>query len=792
METGWTDASPLPLIGGEAERQLVVTGKFSSGQLRDLTGNLVWRADPAGVVTVDSTGHVVTAGNGTARITATSDTGLTATVAVRVARYGDDPPVHFQNEVVPLFTKLGCNGGGCHGKAAGQNGFRLSLLGFEPAEDHEHLVKEARGRRLFLAAPDQSLLLRKATSTVPHGGGKRMEIGDPAYRLIRRWIAEGAALGDPSAPHVSAIRVLPPARLMPPHGRQQLIVIAEYSDGSQRDVTTTAKYEANVPEMAEVSTTGRVTTFDQTGDVAIMIRYQSQVAVFRATVPLGAVVTDLPASRNFIDELVFKKLTLLGLPPSRPCNDSTFLRRVTIDIAGRIPTIDETTAFLADRRAGKRDAWIDRLVDSDDYADYFANKWSAILRNKRKNDTYKHGTFAFHDWIRQSLAENRPYDVFVRDIVAASGDVGHHPPVAWYREVNEMNEQVEDTAQLFLGQRIQCARCHHHPFEKWSQTDYYRFAAFFSRVGKKPSRRPEEANIFHRRGVPSAMHPKTKQSLRPAGLASEPPTLTAEDDPRHALVDWMVAPDNPFFARALVNRYWKHFFGRGLVDPEDDLRATNPATNPELLDALADHFTQTRYNLKDLVRTICRSQVYQLSAEPNDWNLNDRQNFSRFYPRRLAAEVLLDSIDQVTGSKTHFDGVPAATRAVQLPDSSFRSYFLTVFGRPESNSACECERQSEANLAQGLHLINSPELHGKLSSNQGRAAQLAADTKRTDHDKVREIYLVALAREPSGDELAAVDQYVQKKRAANKGNPRPAYEDVLWALINTKEFLFTH
>jgi len=372
--------------------------------------------------------------------------------------------------------------------------------------------------------------------------------------------------------------------------------------------------------------------------------------------------------------------------------------------------------------------------------------------------------------------------------VAASGDVAEHPPVVWYNEVREINAQVEDAAQLFLGLRIQCARCHHHPFEKWSQQDYYGFAAFFSRVGRKPGLVMAEDRIYHRRGQASAQNPKTSQNVVPTGLGGEPLELGADDDPRLALVDWMSHPSNPFFARALVNRYWKHFFGRGIVDPEDDMRVTNPATNEALLDGLAQHFVASGFDMKDLVRTICRSNVYQLSAEPNAYNQNDKQNFSRYYPKRLNAEVLLDSIDQVTASGSGFGGLPAGTRAVQIPDNGVNSYFLTVFGRPQGQSACECERSAEANLAQSLHLLNSNEVQGKLSAGAGRAALLAQDTMRTDAEKVRELYFWVYSRAPLDEELQIALAHIAKHEATKQ----VAYEDILWALINTKEFLFNH
>jgi hypothetical protein len=409
------------------------------------------------------------------------------------------------------------------------------------------------------------------------------------------------------------------------------------------------------------------------------------------------------------------------------------------------------------------------------------------LRNKRGNEGDKAATFAFYNWIRESLHENKPYDHFVREVVAATGEPGRSPAVAWYREVADASAQVEDTAQLFLGLRIQCARCHHHPFEKWSQQDYYGFQAFFSQVGRKKGHANGYDRIYHKYGVAQATNPKTGQAVKPTGLGSEPMEISPDADPRQELARWMADPQNPFFAKAAVNRYWKHFFGRGLVDPEDDMRVTNPASNPELLDALAQNFVEYKFDMKHLVRTICTSQTYQLSAEPNEWNANDKQNFSRYYPKRLNAEVLLDAIDQVTATPSRFGGVPAGTRAVELPDNGFNSYFLTVFGRPESSSACECERSSEANLAQSLHLLNSGEIQGKLTSGSGLASVLGGNADRPHEEKIRELYLLSFSREPTADELSIALQHIEKAE-----NKKFAYEDIVWALINTKEFLFNH
>jgi hypothetical protein len=796
-----SSASPMRLRGNDTKHQILVTATMQDGSLRDFTRAVSYVVTPRPIVSVSPSGIVRPVADGKATITARAGNGVSATLPIIVEACTVSRPVNFANQIVPVFTKAGCNGGGCHGKSGGQNGFRLSLLGFEPAEDYEYLVKEARGRRLFPSAPDRSLLLLKGTATLPHGGGKRLDPGSDDYHLLVRWISHGMPFGHANDPSVDHIEVVPKERTMTLGGEQQLIVRAHYTDGSVEDVTGSALFEPNDKDMAKTDETGLVKTYQQPGDVAVMVRYQAKVATFRATIPLGIRVTELPAPKNFIDELVFKKLRVVGMPPSEVCDDNTFIRRASIDVAGRLPTPDEVGRFVADKDPAKRDKLINRLLDSPEYAEYFANKWSALLRNKRNDGKQTRGTYAFHGWLRESLLWNKPFDQWVREVLAASGDIADCPPVAWYRQARDTTTQLEDTAQLFLGQRLQCAQCHHHPFEKWSQQDYYSFAAFFSRVGRKAGSQPGEEIIFHRRGAPEATHKKTKQRVKPAGLAAPIAELGPDDDPRQALVDWMAAPDNPYFARSLANRYWKHFFNRGLVEPEDDMRETNPPTNPELLSALAEYFVKSGYDLKALVREICRSQVYQLRSVPNDHNKVDKQNFSRFYPKRLTAEVLLDAINQLTATENQFEGLPGGTRAVCLPDNSFNqsSYFLQVFGRPDASSSCECERSQDASLAQSLHLLNSKDVQAKLTDDKGRAAQLAADKERSAEAKVRELYSWALSREPNAEELQIAQRHLAKhadRSSDEKGNPvngaRQAYEDLIWALINTKEFLFNH
>ncbi|MCA9162681.1 MAG: DUF1549 domain-containing protein [Planctomycetales bacterium] len=774
------------LQGPNARLQLVVTGNYASGQLHDLTKQVSFQTTPNGIVQIDDNGFVSPVANGEVVITAREASGKTATTKLLVEQLDRPQPINFANEIVPIFTKLGCNTGGCHGKSDGQNGFKLSLLGFYPNEDYEYLVKENRGRRVFPAAPEYSLLLLKPANQLPHGGGHRLDPDSYEWRLITRWIEQGMPYGSEDDPVVERIEVFPKARSLNREEEQQLSVVAHYSDGSRRDVTQLATYESNDPRMADSTRRGRVTVYDLPGDVAMMVRFQGHVTVFRASIPQGLPVDSLPPTRTLVDQHVFQKLKSLGIPPSPLCDDSTFIRRVTVDIAGRLPTAEEARAFVENKDPNKRDKLIDLLLDSPNYGDYFANKWASVLRNKRRQDVDREYTFRFHSWIRQAMQSNMPYDQFVRSVLAASGEVESYPPVAWYKEVSTSTQQMEDTAQLFLGQRIQCAHCHHHPFERWSQDDYFSFEAFFSQVGRKPGRDGmRDSRVYHKVGAATSENPRSGEKLVPRGLGGEPLEIQPYEDPRHRLVDWMTEPNNPFFAKALVNRYWKHFFGRGIVDPEDDMRITNPPSNPELLDGLAKSFVDSKYDLKGLIRTICRSSVYQLSSEPTDYNRDDRLNFSSFYPRRLNAEPLYDAVNQVAGTYVNFNGMPRGTRAIQLPDNGFNDYFLTVFGKPEAESACECERSSEANLAQSLHLLNSTDIQGKLASGEGRAAVLARDAERTDAQKVEELYYWAYARPPRASELEVVLPYIEKK-----SNKQQAYEDLMWAMFNTKEFLF--
>jgi hypothetical protein len=789
----------VALKGLDDAQQLVLTATLTGGRLQDLTGDVKYEVADAKVVRVSTAGQVIPLANGSTEITATYGD-KKVLVAVTTESCDVHLPINFGNQVVPIFTKLGCNSGGCHGKASGQNGFKLSLLGFEPDVDYQALVKEARGRRLFPAAPENSLLLLKATGQVPHGGGKRMEVTSDEFKLIRRWIASGTPMGNPGDPTVTKITVYPEHRILTRHNKQQFAVYAHYSNGAVEDITRRTQYESNDTEIATVDGSGLVTTLSMSGEASIMARYQGHVAVLRATVPLGVPIPEYPFEhRTLVDQYTHKKWQELGLVPSGLCSDEQFLRRVSLDITGTLPTLAQVRAFVADQSPDKRDKLVDSLLDTAEYSYYFANKWADILRVKRRQQQNRaQGTFSFHGWIKKAIAEDMPYDEFARAILTATGDEVSNPPTVWYKELTNPDQFVDDSSQVFLGLRLACAQCHHHPYEKWSQDDYWGLAAFFGRIGRKNITQPGSSQNQLNQYVSlytlpprSVTNKRTGQPAVMKPLDGDPMQAAADEDPRQKLADWMVDGKNPFFARAVVNRYWAHFFTKGIVDPLDDMRVTNPPSNPELLDALAKDLVAHQYSLRQLIKSICKSRTYQLSSVPNEFNKHDKQNYARYYPKRMSAEVLLDAVCQVTDSPTAFGGIPqdrhAPKRAIMLPDESFASYFLDVFGRPQRISACECERVSEANLAQALHLLNSDEIQNKLARASGRADAITRDP-RPDAEKVEELFLWAFAHGPTQEQMQVALAHIEKHARTN--SKKVAYENILWALINTKEFVF--
>ena len=725
------------LDGRDSRQQLLVSETFDGGRVADVTREAHYRSADPRVAEVDSAGVVRPRSTGRTRIEIEQGVDRVE-LPVEVFHGEESLALDFPRDIVPILTKAGCNSGGCHGKSDGRGGFALSLFGYDPASDYDAIVNGSRGRRLFPARPEESLLLKKPVTHVPHGGGKRLAVNDPEYATLTRWIAAAMPWGHSADQQIVRIEVTPALRALRQAEAQQVAVTAFYRDGSRRDVTRTTEFRSNDPAVATVDERGLARTLERTGETAVVCLYQGQACVARIVVPLARPTSaqdwaGFPRS-NFIDDHVLAKHRQLNVRPSSLEGDAGFLRRATLQIAGRVPTLAEARAFLADSDPIKRSRLIDGLASSSASADHFAQKWADILRNKRRQQKEREpGTLGFHRWIRNAIAENMPYDEFVRAIITASGSPAVHPPAQWYAEVRYLDRYVDDTAEIFLGVRIGCARCHNHPFEKFTQDDYYGLAAFFARVGRKGGQGVEErrANeVIFVQPAGDVRHPGTGRVVPPCGLDARPVQIAPYDDPRGHLVDWMTQTDNPYFARAFVNRMWAHFFGRGLVEPLDDLRVTNPASNEPLLDALADAFIKSRFDVRAVVRLIATSTTYQLSATPNGDNLEEVQAHSRFYPQRLPAEVLLDALDVVTGSPTSFSGLPPGTTATQLPDEDSGNAFLALFGRPPRESACECERISSPSLTQSLYLMNDATILGKIGAKGGLAA--AGERPATD------------------------------------------------------------
>jgi len=781
------------VLHGTSPQQILVTCKHRDGRLIDVTREAEFSVDDAAVASAAGT-KLRGTGDGTTVLTARFG-GHEARVPVRVKSIADVPPVHFVNDIVPILSKLGCNSGGCHGKASGQNGFKLSVFGFDPEADHAAILKEGRGRRVQPSNPERSLILLKPTAQVPHGGGRRMSVDSLDHQLMLEWVRQGTPLGRDDAPHVIALRASPAERVMGLQSSQQILATAEFSDGSLRDVTHAAAYTSNSGIAAEVDAQGLVRTGRVPGEAAITVQYMGQVGVTRVLVPRPAALTkptEWPAN-NDVDRLVWAKLQKMQIAPSGLSDDSTYLRRLFLDTIGTLPKPDEVRAFLADTLADKRSRAIDAVLARDEYADYWSLQWADILLLNR-DKLGDRGAFEFHRWLHEQFTRNRPYNEWVRELIVASGRSDEHGPVNFYRAVRTPDQLAESVSQAFLGVRVQCAQCHHHPFEKWSQSDFYGMAGFFNGLERKPVKTAADAKVelVYHAGYRETRMPLTDTLVptRPLGVAEASPVrsdarLVGHDDPRMQLADWLTAPNNPWFARLVANRLWKHFLGRGLVEPEDDLRSTNPATNEPLLDWLTQQVVENRYDLKAVMRLILKSRVYQLTADPNDTNRDDEQNFSHHYIRRLSAEVMLDAISEVTGSPEPFPGRPRGTRAIELWDNRLPSYFLDTFGRSERTSPCECGRSGEPTMAQALHLMNAPEVSSKVANSTGRVARLLRTSPPiTDAAMIEELTLVALGRLPTEKELRVAQALFASTTR------RDAAEDYLWTLLNSYDFLF--
>ncbi|MCI0460518.1 MAG: DUF1553 domain-containing protein [Gemmataceae bacterium] len=794
----------VQLRGARAEQQLVVSEHARGSPVHDRTRVTRFTSSNPAVAVVSADGKVRPGGNGVATITARAGS-LEATVSVRVAGLDCPDPVAFGTDVIPALTRAGCNAGSCHGTPTGKNGFKLSLRGYLPEQDHDSLTRDMHGRRLDLIRPEQSLLLLKAAAVIPHEGGARFRPDSPLYRLLRDWIAEGARLSP--TPKVARLEVFPAERVLhAPAGEQQLAVTAVFADGSRRDITGLARFSVNDPSLADVSADGLVRS-QKMGEVSVLVSYLTEVATTRLTFlrDVPGFVWKAPPERNYIDKHVFAKLKLLRIQPSALCTDEEFVRRVYLDVCGILPTPEETSRFLAapltlpsppseggeGRVRGapdKRARLIDELLERPEYADCWALKWVDRLGCNNRF-VGQRGAYSYRQWIWEHVNANVPFDRFVRSLITASGPNYSEPPASFYRRIRNPETRVEAVSHLFLGVRIGCARCHNHPAERWTQDDYYGLAAFFSRVRYRNGPfflgiyNKEETVWLDREG--EVVHPRTGQAVKPRLLGGPEVKIVEGRDRREALARWVTSPTNPFFARVTVNRLWYHLLGRGIVDPVDDFRESNPPCNPQLLDALAKDFVAHGFDVKHTLRTILNSSTYQLSSATNTFNKDDEVYFSHYRVRQLPAEMLLDAICQVTGVPEPFKGVPLGTRAAQLPDGELFHPFLKAFGKPARAIECECEREGDSTLEQALLLEGGRLIQEKLRADGGRVARLAA-SKATPEAIAEELFLAALCRPPTAEERAVV---VRRLRA---GDRRQALEDVLWVLLNHREFLFQH
>lgn len=771
----------IVLDSPEASNQVLVSDVLSDGRRVDLTRKVRYEIANPALATVDATGFVQPLSEGKTELLVRQGDAVLR-VPLEVKGLIAPEPVSFQHDVIPILTKARCNSGGCHGKAEGQNGFKLSIFGFDPDADHDSLTKQSRNRRLMFATPDQSLFLRKATSETPHGGGRKIEKVSYRYRRLRRWIAEGAGFDSVDLGAIQSIQVEPALQVLLAGETQQLQVTATDARGQRRDITAEAEYESNASTIADVDPRGFVQASDIAGEAAILVKYLGRVAVCRVTLPKPGVKFDRPPEANFIDRLVWDKLQRLGIAPSGLASDAVFLRRVSLDLIGTLPTAAEARKFLTDTAPDKRARLIDQLLQRDEYVDYWTMRWADILRADKLKITPQ-GTVAMTRWLRKQFAANRPYDQFVREILTVQGNTLAEGPAAFYKALEQPEVMSRSVSQLFLGVRIECAQCHHHPSEKWGQDDYAGLGGFFTGVVQKKLPTGDDAVIV--KAGTDMKHPRTGELVPARALGAAPATFTGVHDRRAVLADWMTARDNPFFAKAIVNRLWAHYFGKGLVEPIDDIRETNPASNEPLLKALAEHFVQGNFDLKALTRTMLNSRVYQLSSETNASNGDDQQNFSHATYKALPAEVLLDAICQATGVPEKFNGWPEGIRAIQIWDNRMPSYFFRIFGRPVRASVCECERSNEPSIAQALHLLNSPEIMAKIQFRHGKARQLA-DSALSPQEIVDELYLGTLSRFPTDKERGLMLQVFSEAGS----DRRTATEDVLWALLNSKEAIF--
>lgn len=790
------EPAEVRLVGVLDRVQLVVIAMGAEGVPADVTREATFESvSPLAVVSNSGRVAGVMEGKGGVRVTYGGES-----VEILVVVSDTSAPIGFGEDVIPVLTKAGCNQGACHGAQFGQGKFKLSLLGFAPEQDFLALTREFSQRRISLVEPDDSLILQKAIAAISHGGGKRLSTDSPGYQTIRDWVAVGAP-GPSDGARVTDISVYPNESSYRESETRQLRVIAHYTDGAQRDVTHRARFDSLGKGIATVDDHGYVTAHGK-GQTAIMIRYRGRAKV---SVVIHPYATDVDIksfqSGNFVDEHVKSRWQKVGLQPSQFCSDQEFIRRAFLAATGTLPTPQHLATFLASNSPNRRADLVDELlgltgdpkrdVHVEAWSAYWSQKWGDLLRNNREQ-VGEIGMWAFANWIRASLRENKPMDQFAREILLAQGSIYQQGQANFYKVSSNPTDLAETTAQVFLGVRLQCARCHQHPYEAYSQQDYYGLAAFFTRVTTKRSSDFGgfgKDTVVKLKNSGSIKHPRTGNAVPPTPLgvmAGGAELDMSARDLRRPLADWLTSPENPLFAKNIANRTWGHLMGVALVEPIDDLRATNPPSNPELLDALAAEFVKDGFDLRKLMRAIMVSNTFQLSSTSTDENAGDRRFYSHYPTSRLPAEVLLDAIDTACGTQEAFTGVPLGTRAIELPDPNYSSYFLDTLGRPQRIVSCECERTAEPNLAQVLQLANGELVHRKLTDKAGRISKLV-ESEGSDEEAFGELYRVALSRTPTAQELQACREIV-----AAAEDRRSGLEDVLWAVINGREFMFNH
>ncbi len=795
--------SSISLTGPRSSQRVVVEGVFEDGHQEDLTSATLLSSSNPQVAVVEKPAFVHPVGDGQATLQAAFE-GHQASAKVEVKNSSAPFVWSFRNHVLPVMTKMGCNSGACHGAAAGKNGFKLTLRGYGPELDYATLTRQALGRRTVRLEPAKSLILLKSTLTIPHGGGQRFPVGSLEYQVISGWIAAGMPPPQDSDPQIQSLEVLPREVSLRQGAEQQLLVRASFSDGHTEDVTRWAKFTNGDDAVAAADDSGHVKMRGY-GEAPVTVWYLNLVSFARLRVPFPVAVNESTFRQaphhNYTDDLVLKKLQALHIPPSAPATEAEFLRRAYLDAAGILPTPADAEKFLSDPSPEKRARLIRQLLTRPEFVDYWAYKWSDLLLVSSEK-LPPEAMWSYYNWIRESVKANKPWDQFVREILTASGNTSENGAANYYAIHRDPIDITENVAQAFLGMSIKCAHCHNHPMEKWTQSDYYSMANLFSRVRLKTgdfarSRRALEDVTVISSPTGEITHPRLGRPLPPRPLDGLPLPLDSPLDRRAYFAQWLTSPSNPYFARAVVNRVWRNFMGRGLVEPADDLRATNPPTNEELFTALVQDFVGNGFDVRHLIGTIMNSATYQTASQPNEQNVQDEKYYSHYILRRLPAEVLLDALSQVTQVPEKFEGYPVGMRALQLPDTQVDSYFLTVFGRPPRLETSESERQNDPTVTQALHIINGETLNRKLRALGGTVDMLLKLGLSTDR-VVEYLYLAAFSRFPTQGERGEILAQLLKPQEDQSalweapGARRPVLEDLFWVMLTSNEFLFDH